>query len=1085
MDSMQETRDLWLGTVLDGRFRLEEQVGRGGSGTVYRAVQLNVDRPVAVKLLRGSDQPGLVQRFENEARIIASLRDPHTLKLVDFGCAAGGQLYLVTELLEGASLEDTLAERGPLAWRHTLEILRGASDALAEAHARGVVHRDLKPGNLFLERIGDVELLKVLDFGIARWTQAGVHTTEGVLRGTPGFMSPEHGRGEEVDGRADLYSLGAVAYQCLTGRPVFTAANTMGLLLKHQQEPPPGFATLTPPVEVPRVVEALVMRLLAKDPARRYPDARSLSRALDTLLEPATMLPVAAALTTPLSHGGTDTSVPTLVDSSASTLAIPSLGKTNLAQPLDSFVGREAELEALEQRVAAGERLITILGTGGTGKTRLSQHFGAAQLPHFEGGVWFCDLSEARYLAGALSAMGAALDVPLTRLDPEVQLGDAIQGRGRVLLILDNFEQVVEQAAPMVGRWLQRAPEAVCLVTSRVLLRIAAESPLYLDPLPIAEAMRLFYDRGATAHPGFVRGPANGPLVQEVVERLDCIALAVELAAARLRLLSLEQIRARLSQRFKLLQGQRRDQPARQTTLRGAIDWSWALLPAAEQATLAQLSVFRGGFTLEATEAVVDLAALDAEPLDTITTLVDSSLLRRLEPAEGHVRYRMLESVRDYAAEKLGEEAPAAQLRHARYYATFGTDAAIAALDQEGGVSQRRAVELERENLVTGTRTALAAEALETAARCALGAASIFELRGPFQEGAAILDEVCGRLSGPLRGRVLTRAACLAWKEGQVERAQAHYEEALTMHRAAGDREGEGRATGEFGLLQWEQGRVDAARAHLEQALSIHREVDDPRGEALALGSLGKLHLEQGRVDEALEHWERALALHRRIGCRHGEGVDLGNLAILHLRQGAFDDAATRSTQALAILRALGDRGGEGRVLVNLGLGHQAQGQLDEAVSHFEQALAIHREVGDRRTEGVVLGNLGSLLYRRGDLATAEQQICRAITICDAVYPMASGSCRGQLALIRGRQGRLDEARALLTKGESQLRGVHAFELAVLLCNRALVEHGAGGLGAATGALHEAETIATTLDAATDSELGRSISEARSTLHPE
>ncbi len=283
---MPGTHDPLAGRVLDGRFRLEERIGVGGMGAVYRARQLNVDRDVAIKLLHpmAADDPEHVRRFENEARIIAQLRDPHTLKLIDFGRMEDGQLYIVMEHLAGRSLKQFLKEEGPLEASVALGLLRQICDALAEAHAAGVVHRDLKPGNLFVERVGHRDVLKVLDFGIARWSRAGGDATTGPIHGTPEYMSPEQARGEKVDGRSDLYSLGVVAYECLAGAPVFESETAMGLLLKHLQDPPPPFDVRQPPVEVDLEVEALVMRLLEKSPEHRPADALELATEIDRLL---------------------------------------------------------------------------------------------------------------------------------------------------------------------------------------------------------------------------------------------------------------------------------------------------------------------------------------------------------------------------------------------------------------------------------------------------------------------------------------------------------------------------------------------------------------------------------------------------------------------------------------------------------------------------------------------------------------------------------------------------------------------------------------------------------------------------------
>ena len=283
---MSGTRDPLRGVELDGRFRLEERIGAGGMGAVYRARQLNIDRDVAVKLLHplAAEDPEYVRRFENEARIIAQLRDPHTLKLIDFGRMADGQLYIVMEYLAGRSLKQVLEDEGQLSAKVTLGYVRQLCDALAEAHAAGIVHRDLKPGNLFVERVGHRDVVKVLDFGIARWSRPGGDATTGPIHGTPEYMSPEQARGERVDGRSDLYSLGVLAYECIAGGPVFESETAMGLLLKHLQDPPTPFDAREPPVEVEERVEALVMRLLEKDPAHRPADALELAAEIEDLL---------------------------------------------------------------------------------------------------------------------------------------------------------------------------------------------------------------------------------------------------------------------------------------------------------------------------------------------------------------------------------------------------------------------------------------------------------------------------------------------------------------------------------------------------------------------------------------------------------------------------------------------------------------------------------------------------------------------------------------------------------------------------------------------------------------------------------
>jgi tetratricopeptide (TPR) repeat protein len=230
-------------------------------------------------------------------------------------------------------------------------------------------------------------------------------------------------------------------------------------------------------------------------------------------------------------------------------------------------------------------------------------------------------------------------------------------------------------------------------------------------------------------------------------------------------------------------------------------------------------------------------------------------------------------------------------------------------------------------------------------------------------------------------------------------------------------------------------------------------------------------------------HYEQTVAIAREVGDRRGEGRVLGNLGLLHSEQGRTAEALTHCEQAIAIAREVGNRRNEGTVLGNLGILHHDEGGIAEALTHYEQALAIAREVGDRRNEGIVLGNLGDLLHETDDLLGAGQHLQQAIEICDKTWPVAAGAFRGTLALIRAENGALDEARALLEKGDSQLRGVYAFEFAKLLCKRARVEQLAGDTASASAALTEAETIAVEVKAGPESDLGQELSKARSVLN--
>ena len=279
-----EHRDPLVGVVVDNRFRLGSRIGEGGFGAVYRACQLSVNRDVAIKILNeaASQDNKLVERFVGEAEIIAQLKHPNTLKLIDRGQMADGRLYLVSELLEGETLGEVIG-RDRLSFSSTATLLQQICGSLDEAHKRGIVHRDLKPANIFLQHIEGQVHVKVLDFGIAKRVESVTLTTEGVLFGTPAYMSPEQAKGDTIDARSDLYALGVIAYECLSGERPFSGVDHMSVLLKHINDLPRPLREIEPPISLSPAEEDFVLRLLEKHPDDRFQTAEEIRQYLGRL----------------------------------------------------------------------------------------------------------------------------------------------------------------------------------------------------------------------------------------------------------------------------------------------------------------------------------------------------------------------------------------------------------------------------------------------------------------------------------------------------------------------------------------------------------------------------------------------------------------------------------------------------------------------------------------------------------------------------------------------------------------------------------------------------------------------------------
>jgi predicted ATPase/class 3 adenylate cyclase/Tfp pilus assembly protein PilF len=739
----------------------------------------------------------------------------------------------------------------------------------------------------------------------------------------------------------------------------------------------------------------------------------------------------------------------------------------------DTFVGRHETMLELSRRLDDGARLVSVLGIGGSGKTRLVQQFAWRSLGEFPGGAWFCDLAQARSADGIIHAVAAALEVPLGKDDPIVQLGNAIAGRGRCLVILDNFEQVSRHAEETLGRWLNRASAAQFVVTTRDVLGLPGEQTIALPPLPPSDAVTLFVRRCQSAKHDFVATPEDEAAIDQLVKLLDGLPLAIELAAARIRVMSPKSLLARMSERFRVLgsSGGRRD---RQATLRATFDWSWDLLPDSEKAALAQLSVFEGGFTLESAEAVLDLSAYSdaAWSADAVQSLLNKSFIRQ---GIGE-RFDLLVSVHEYAAEHLRTEArfpgsgaaalTSAEMRHAAYFAGLGEQRAVA---------NRLA---ETDNLVAACRRAVA-NCAEHVVGALEGAWAALQLRGPMRAGVELASLALStpRLELAARARIKRVAGKALEASGSKLEGRAHLDEALALARNVEDRRCEAQVLYDLGYLNESEGRMDEARTHYEAALALASRIDEPALQCLAQNGLGSLSEAQGQMDRARDHFEAALLIARRLGDRRREGRILANMGVLHLEQGRIDEGRTNYEAALAMAREVGDRQWEGNTLCNLGLLHQLEGRMPEARAELEGALALAREMGNPRLECIVLCNLGIVLESLDQLDPARSNFELALAIARELRDQRSeGQFLGYLALVHAKQGRLDEARQCLDKGERLLRAVSdRFSLGILQCSRAETEHLAGASEAAGAALTEAQSLANQLHAGPKSELGLAI----------
>lgn len=669
------------------------------------------------------------------------------------------------------------------------------------------------------------------------------------------------------------------------------------------------------------------------------------------------------------------------------------------AQP-GPLIGRASELALVRKRLGQSDvRLITLTGAAGTGKTRLAVEVASLAATDFTDGAHFVDLAPIHDLTLVPSAIAHVLDI---REEGDRQVLDVLRerlGSREILLVLDNFEQVLA-AAPWLSDLVQACPGLKLLVTSRSALHLRWEHVLLVRPLPVESAVELFVQRAQRANAEFSLTSANANAVASVCLRLDGLPLAIELAAARSRVLSPAALLGRLEHRLDLLATTAADQPARQRTLRAALDWSYDLLSPAEQAIFRRLGVFVGGFPLSAVGEVCDPEQiLGIDPLSAVESLVDNCLVRQeATPPHGEPRFGMLETMRAYALERLREscETDVTRRRHAAYYLA-GADVPVAEMKLSQQNLWLKSLEAEHENLRAALGWCAAAREPELGLSAASLLAWFWIVRGHLTEGRRRLTtllELATDAPAVLRGDALRVIGTLALHQSDYAAARALFEDSLAIRRAQGDPAGLLSALSGLGAVALQQGEIEAAEACFEEALAIQRSIDDHVGVAESLNNLANLAHERGDLQRARELYERSLAV-QQLGVRYRPDVVLHNLGVVAQEQGDLTEARRRFEDSVAIRRTLGDTTGLALSLAKLGEVLSTVGDAHSAHRLLCEALDLQRELGDRAGMAYVLERLGTAAAVRGEPARALRIAAAAEALREAIGTPLGPGARG------------------------------------------------------------------------------------------
>jgi predicted ATPase len=632
--------------------------------------------------------------------------------------------------------------------------------------------------------------------------------------------------------------------------------------------------------------------------------------------------------------------------------------------PLTDFIGRESEQEAVRQLVRAS-RLVTLTGAGGSGKTRLALEVAADMLAEYAGAVWVVELAAVTNPALVPQVIAARLGV---REEPGETLIDALIQYlldKPVLLVLDNFEQVVPAASTLL-ELLNAAPHLRILVTSQVALRLRGEKEFQVPTLKLPdakrlptvdqlmkyEAIRLFVARAGDAKPDFELTEENAPAVVDICHGLDGLPLAIELAAARIKILTPQVMVSRLKSRMTLLTGGASDLPTRQKTLRATLEWSYSLLNEGEQMLFRWLGVFVGGCTLDAAEAICGRVREDVplDVLDGLSGLVDKSLLRQQETSHGEPRFWMLQTIQEYALERLTESGEEDSVRqgHAAYYLGVTTEAE----QQLKGGEQEEALyclEVEHDNLRTALDGSLQRSEIETVAALAGALWRFWLTHGHISEGRWWLEKVLAydsSLPASLRAKALHGAGVLAANQGDYPHAYLLVEDAITIYREPEDTWGVADALNSLGLIAAHEGNDQQAQAHFVESLLLHRRVGNKHGIAVVLHNLGMMAHERGDYEPAVLFYKESLELARTEGDQSGIAWALNSLGQVALDQGNYDEAFSSYYESLTLCEDLGDKMGIALCLERLAGLAGVQNQPERAARLFGAAYALRENMG-------------------------------------------------------------------------------------------------------------------------------------------
>jgi serine/threonine protein kinase/tetratricopeptide (TPR) repeat protein len=957
------------------RYVLQDLIGQGGMGKVYRGLDIQTAQPVAIKHLRSDilgEDPDLTERFTREGDALRQLDHPNIVKILA-NVQNQTDHYLIMEYVGGGSLAEVLRKQPRMSVQRVLYIALDLADALTRAHRLNIIHRDIKPDNVLLAEDGTPRLT---DFGVARIGAAPQITRNDSVIGTYAYLSPEAFSSAEPDARTDVWAFGVMMFEMLAGHRPFHKEDLSALIMAIMTEPVPDLQQLRP--DVPVALIDLIYRMLEKNRDRRLNSVRLIGAELEAIINgkesssPALVVPAEPRFETPTPHTHGH--------------------YHNLPASSTALIGRETEMEQLHH-LLDDNRLVTILGPGGMGKTRLSLAAAEDHLQHAPDGVYFVPLAPVTAPTAIVPAVAEALKFSFyEETNTKGQLIDHLRSK-ELLLVLDNFEHVIA-GAEIVSDILSAAPNVKILVTSRERLNLSSEVLFPIQGIPYppengdgAEnyaAVRLFVQNAARVQHGFALDDSNKSTIAQITRLVQGMPLGIELAAAWTEMLSPAEIAEEIEKSLDFLETNMRDVPERHRSIRAVFEYSWNTMNDEERAVFQQMAVFRGSFSRDAAQKVVGAS------LRSLTSLVNKSLLKR----DMSGRYEVHELLRQYAEERLNLDSAAAESardRHSSYYIEF-LSKLESSLKDERQVSALREIAADVKNVRAAWRWALDHLYLAEIDKAMEALWLFYEIRGWFREGLEMFTEAtqqceecnlqsqaaANRVNAVIVGRARARQGWFAARMGKRRKAQKILEESIALlkqHDAPADLA--------FSYLALGRGDTDESMPQAElrdlfqQALAIYRERNDRWGMALALIAIGDTYRGgmdlSAEIEQGLNYVRESLKIRREIGDQYGIAEALSLLAIVAGWMNQSDEAEKMVEEALRINREIGSDSGVTTSLLAMGITASSRGDLESAAKYYRECLAMRREIGNLPAIASVIGILSWNAYMQGNYQEALQ----------------------------------------------------------------------------------------------------------------